>query len=355
MKVLLVLVLWVNLSHTLVLPEKCFRQRASKDFVECLPESVLSYISNFGWKSSELIATVDQRYKNSPCLYQGNCNQRGENLLGMCFCLPGWEGSQCQDLSALERPECTNRDDRCFYTTHGVWSISNNRWAAAQEAEGALWSSHTGNTDGGDRVEEHMIDFDRYRSVGQDGSNLGLFMEVGAGPWTQSLYMIRERKFRVERYVVLEPNAITYAHHTSGTPYRTGDVEELGKGKTVIINAGAEHLDLMVDVVDTLMIVNVLEHVQNVITILRNVYNALKVGGILIFNDRWWDNYRPGETMDLDTLYHPIRLKKSVILQFLSGFDRVYEIRDQDSKAFRILGRNFNGTYFIGRKKSLCT
>jgi 2-polyprenyl-3-methyl-5-hydroxy-6-metoxy-1,4-benzoquinol methylase len=33
----------------------------------------------------------------------------------------------------------------------------------------------------------------------------------------------------------------------------------------------------------------VLEHVRNGIHILRNIYNALKPGGLLIFNDRWWD------------------------------------------------------------------
>jgi 2-polyprenyl-3-methyl-5-hydroxy-6-metoxy-1,4-benzoquinol methylase len=36
---------------------------------------------------------------------------------------------------------------------------------------------------------------------------------------------------------------------------------------------------------DTLMIVNVLEHVNNGIRILRNLHNALKPGGLLIFND----------------------------------------------------------------------
>ena len=40
--------------------------------------------------------------------------------------------------------------------------------------------------------------------------------------------------------------------------------------------------------------------------------------------------------------------------QFLSGFDRLYEVRDGQSYAFRCCGRNYNGTYFIGRKKDVC-
>ena len=36
---------------------------------------------------------------------------------------------------------------------------------------------------------------------------------------------------------------------------------------------------------DTLMMINVIEHVENGIRILRNIYNALKPGGLLIFNE----------------------------------------------------------------------
>ena len=56
--------------------------------------------------------------------------------------------------------------------------------------------------------------------------------------------------------------------------------------------------------------INVLEHVNNGIALLRNLYNTLKPGGILIFNDRWWDSEgKPGSvraTMDQDVLYHPV-------------------------------------------------
>jgi hypothetical protein len=31
----------------------------------------------------------------------------------------------------------------------------------------------------GDRVDEHMVDFDAYKPVGKDGSHLGVFLEIG--------------------------------------------------------------------------------------------------------------------------------------------------------------------------------
>ena len=183
----------------------------------------------------------------------------------------------------------------------------------------------------------------------------GAFLEVGAGPWTQSHYMLQARSYSVDRYVILEPNAINYAAMVKTCPYRHGVVEGIDEGRVVIINAGAEHLDLMQHSFDTVMVINVLEHVQNAIKILRNVYNALKPGGLLIFSERWWNSYSPVARMDLDTLYHPIRLKKVVITTFLSGFDAIYDIRDKESKSFNIDNRNYNGTYFVGRKKvKLC-
>jgi hypothetical protein len=74
-------------------------------------------------------------------------------------------------------------------------------------------------------------------------------------------------------------------------------------------------------------------------------------GGLLIFNDRWWDNYKPSSDLTVDTLYHPIRMKKRVFDVFLNGFDKVYELHDRQSYAFSKDHRNFNGTYYIGRKK----
>jgi SAM-dependent methyltransferase len=314
---------------------------------------VLRFASTDGWRDSSINVSVYQSHFEESCVYNGNCNMHGENLLGRCFCVPGWTGATCQKIT-FHPMQCSNHDDRCFYTEDGgVWLVSTSRWKMALEAESSTWNAAAASSTG-DRVSEHMSDFNEYKSVGPTGTNLGAFIEVGAGPWTQSLPMIHARKFQVERYVLLEPNAINYASMVRTSPYRHGSVEGIDEGKLVVINAGAEQLDLMPNSFDTLMIINVLEHVQNAIKILRNVYNALKPGGLLIFSERWWDNYRASEHMDLDTLYHPIRIKKCVITTFLSGFESIYEIRDRESKSYSMENRNFNGTYFIGRKKKIC-
>mmetsp|Transcript_4367 Transcript_4367/g.6715 ORF Transcript_4367/g.6715 Transcript_4367/m.6715 type:complete len:100 (+) Transcript_4367:263-562(+) len=85
--------------------------------------------------------------------------------------------------------------------------------------------------------------------------------------------MLQERNYSVSRYVLLDPNALSYAAHVKSCPYRTGRVNNIAPDGATIINAGAEHF------FDALIIVNVLEHVENAVKILRNTYNALKPGG----------------------------------------------------------------------------
>ena len=96
--------------------------------------------------------------------------------------------------------------------------------------------------------------------------------------------MIQQHKFQVENYVIMEPGASSYMNTVETCVYRDGEVRGF-EGRTLIINAGAERLDVFDQAFDTLMMINVIEHVENGIRILRNIYNALKPGGLLIFNE----------------------------------------------------------------------
>ena len=210
-------------------------------------------------------------------------------------------------------------------------------------------------TDGtGDRTSEHVTDFDDYRPVGPDGANLGIFLEVGAGPWTQSWWMMQRRNFKVDKYVLLDPGVISYVSNMKTTVYRSGDLGGY-EGKTVVINAGGEHLDIFYESFDTIMIVNVLQHVQNAVMLLRNVYNALKPGGLLIFSDCWdtVEQEQLGKEYPLDqnSLFHPIRMKRAVFEAFLSGFDEIYDLRDDLAFAYNKYNRDKRGAYYVGRKK----
>ena len=99
-----------------------------------IPREVLAHIRNVGWKKSDVAMSPDQSYPGNCEIFQGNCNLRGENLLGECFCMPGWKGEECelQDAS-VDLSECTHTDDRCFWTEKaGIFAISWERWEVAQ-------------------------------------------------------------------------------------------------------------------------------------------------------------------------------------------------------------------------------
>ena len=72
-------------------------------------EDVLAHVKEEGWASSAIEAKKDQGYAGAPCFYQGDCSAHGENLLGRCFCFPGWTGSKCDVADTKEQDHpCTN-------------------------------------------------------------------------------------------------------------------------------------------------------------------------------------------------------------------------------------------------------
>ena len=150
-------------------------------------DAAVKLVRTWGWRDSSVVVSTVQAHPGAACFDRtvGDCTQHGENLLGVCFCVPGWTGATC--AVATTAPLCTNKDDTCFRTEHaGVFIISLDRWHASQEAELGLWSSggmRNKDPETGDRVAEHMADFDGYAAVGERGANLGVFLEVGSGEW----------------------------------------------------------------------------------------------------------------------------------------------------------------------------
>jgi hypothetical protein len=64
----------------------------------------------------------------------------------------------------------------------------------------------------------------------------------------------------------------------------------------------------------------VLEHVQNAFEYLNGLYLSLRVGGVLIMHERYYDL----KSITDGDLYHPIRVKRQVLDRFLSGFTIVF-------------------------------
>ena len=351
------------------------------------PWEVLARAHACGWSADG--ATVrysrDQRHHGVRCAaFESDCSGHGENLLGACLCAPAWRGAQCAEPAepAAAAAAAWNRtdrvtSDRAFYSEGaGVFAVSSDRWHAAQEAEAAFFQMETFDASDADADADADDDaarvgrpaaaahgeaqieagFDGYRAVAADGASLGRVLEIGAGPWPLSAAMARARGFDADQIVLLEPAAFEYARRVPSTAYRAGALRGF-EHRTVVVSGGEDALELLAPgAFDTLLLVNVLQHVQNAPRLLRACFNALAVGGVLVFYERWFDDDTPAAAMipaawNLDALFHPIRLKNAVVERFLNGFERLHETADRRFAEGDKFDLRQNGTYFIGRKR----
>lgn len=81
---------------------------------------------------------------------------------------------------------------------------------------------------------------------------------------------------------------------------------------------------------------------------LHNLWRSLKPGGLLIFNDRYVDDFPFHSHIELNNVLHPVRVRKPVLDWLLSHFDEMYR---NDAGTSEMIQRGDIGTYFIGRKK----
>ena len=125
-------------------------------------------------------------------------------------------------------------------------------------------------------------------------------------------------------------------------------------GKSVrLLRYGAEKLinDENFGKFDTLLSINVIDHIWDAYQFLSNIYNALKPGGILIFHDRFSPNPKyldsvlgPGNN------FHPIRVSKKIFSHFFDQFEEIYMFEGLTKEMINRKGGEV-GFYYIGKKK----
>lgn len=137
-----------------------------------------------------------------------------------------------------------------------------------------------------------------------------------------------------------EPGAHGYMKNVQTCSYKTGKLRRFdNKGfhdfPVVVNSKGGELLDVSKIVsreqqYDTVISINVVEHVQNAFQYLMGLYGSLRTGGTLIFHERYYNS--DDEILNGDN-YHPVRVKQLV-------FDLLL-----DPKLFRIVFNNCSASY----------
>jgi 2-polyprenyl-3-methyl-5-hydroxy-6-metoxy-1,4-benzoquinol methylase len=206
--------------------------------------------------------------------------------------------------------------DSCrYHPDYGVLEVSKERWKESQFFEYLHWEQ---NRDDNDRSYLHERNFQNYLNLTQyyssnsvSTSNLGDVLEIGAGPYTQIKSILDVSGLSFNSITLLEPQIMKYMGHVSTCTYKDGKIA--GKDISFLVS-GAETL-MVGEIFDTVIMINTIEHVQNALLVLRNVYNAIKPGGTLIFHEIAYESYM-GEPYSyhqnlLDFIFHPIRIKYS--------------------------------------------
>jgi SAM-dependent methyltransferase len=270
---------------------------------------------------------------------------RGATFLGALFCDPGWTGNCCHEAAAKQYAISESSDMGYYSTDAGVARVPKARWRRAQNAEHGVWD---GNSGSGDRIEDHLAGFKEYEAI---SGNLGDIAEVGCGPWTQLGALLDKRKDHVslKSITLLDPGIEGYLKDVPTVAYKD---KKLRGHDVTLLSVGAEALS-QTNAFDTVVFINMLEHVEDAFQVLTNTHRALRVGGLLIFAERWWDHYKfetpvssDGKDGQADHLLHPIRVKRLVLEHFLSHFETLYRV-DNHVSFTKYGGR---GCYFIGRK-----
>lgn len=274
-------------------------------------------------------------------LYIAEKNNTRENFnnsflfLGRRFCIPPWFGDNC-DIKSIHT-KCKMNDDRCFFNpVYGVASISCERWRMAQNSEKHVWLGFGIN----DRAKFHYIGFGNYLAAPTD---LGNVAELGAGPSTQTQTIKNKAGKNIKTVTLVEPMAFTYMSKVPHCYYKTGVFSNIS---TTILSMPAEDLKHEIQF-DTVVMINVIEHVYDAFSILHKAISMIKPGGIFIWHERLKRQYNGYHSFTADFKLHPIRIKHIVTTYIMEQFDQLYFANSSQE-----LSRwGYDAVYFIGRRK----
>lgn len=237
--------------------------------------------------------------------------------------MPTWVGSPEEVLTGSKAAlKLKQTNDSQYYTEElGVVKVDIHRWIQAQQYECRGWTK-CWSDNRSDRNAEHAFGFKNYESLPQ---HLGQVLEIGCGPFTQTQTIL---EFKTADHITLLDPLIDYYLGLTHCPYKHGHLKSI---PVHMIARMAECLEIT-EGFDTVVCINVLEHVMDAIQVLHNLYQALRSGGCVVLGERSFDAFNPLDSYDVG---HPIAIRSTLFESFYARFEFVF----------------VNGKYFIGRKR----
>lgn len=194
-------------------------------------------------------------------------------------------------------------------------------WDSSQIWESNIWEATNAEQD---RVDQHMHWFDNYEALRvliKDGHRLGNVVEIGCGPFTQSIPLLKLMGTdSLDSLTLVDPLIDVYLRKVRHVPYRDVSRNMFGK-PTNLVRIGAEEAGYLLqrEYFDTVIMLNVIEHGKSAPKILQTLWQLLRLGGVLVFHEYNYEDR--GFFVDTG---HPIKLWGSFFEFLLRHFDQVY-------------------------------
>ena len=214
-----------------------------------------------------------------------------------------------------------------------------------------------------DRADEHAEGYNRF-AVLQNVVVWGDVAEFGAGPFTQFRFISKyvNTPSVPTSVVLLEPNGEMYVNTVRLCSYKTGRLAD--KYPVTVVSLPGEGW-MFVEQFDTVISINVLEHVIDAYDYLSNLFFALRPGGTIIFHERWHDDPIRNSGFLGGFNLHPIRVSRDILQHFINQFETLYLSTEPTSRmrSYHMTERKLSdggaslrelagetAFYFIGRK-----
>ena len=271
------------------------------------------------------------------------CGIHGSCLINRCICDSGYEGNDCTIFAKPRDVRCVfnSNDDVCMNTErYGRLKVASpERQRESQECETNFWKAHAKPT----RNYDQLLAFESFQSLPID---LGHVVEVGAGPYTKIRLILEEsnKRRQVKSITLVDPLLNVYmGSQNITTSYPTGKLCSHNGScipTTLLATSGETRLPRLY--YDAAILVNTLEHCQNAVAVLNNIYHALKSNGILVFGETFATAWQLRE----NDKCHPIRPTRLLFDEFLAEFSSPYLLEPRT-------GEQVHGVTNGGARKSL--
>ena len=190
---------------------------------------------------------------------------------------------------------------------------SEQEWKVAQSTEFQCWGGY-GVGDGDDYSEYWKENTDNYSLL--KGKHFSHVIEVGCGPFGKNLVRVLDL-ITCDKISVLDPLLNEYCSNG-----RSGIFNLCNKHNIEKIASPLEDYTCHRNSIDLIICNNVLDHCFDADKCFQNMYDALKVGGYLLFGNDLKDE---SDLIHARDAMHPIMLQEDYLRAKFCGYTSLYE------------------------------